>query len=484
MIMSKHPNILFLMSDEHRPDVLGYAGNEVVRTPVLDAIAADAVVFNNAYTPSPICIPARQCLACGQLPRTCKAERYGDDIPPFSMTWAKRLSQFGYATVCAGKLHHDGPDQMQGWTTRIGSDMNVEPKYIAGRDVDSFKSFRHPSSYRSRDEAGEVVRAGVGHGRYTHDRDAHALAGVKPFIQHHYNDVYADKPSGHQPLLLKVSFNRPHLPYLTTEEKINYYLNRVPIYVEGPDFEHHALNRGKAVVGEDGINERDIRKATAAYYGMVEEIDEDYGTVMHELAHVGQNLDDWWIIFTADHGSMLGQHGTWSKGKFYEGSVRVPLMIRPPLTVREQWGMTPGQTRFVDQNVNTCDLFTTICEMANVPLPEKETTVLGAGLDSRSLMPLMQCDGPVPQWDDETISQFAGKELMIKRGSLKYQFYENAQSPLMREVLFDLEADLSERMNLIGESRYATELDGFRARCVELGFGDQADAHYRNAGYN
>ena len=88
--MSKHPNILFLMSDEHRPDVLGYAGNDVVRTPVLDSIAKDAVVFNNAYTPSPICIPARQCMAAGQLPRTCKAERYGDDIPPFSMTWAKR----------------------------------------------------------------------------------------------------------------------------------------------------------------------------------------------------------------------------------------------------------------------------------------------------------------------------------------------------------------------------------------------------------
>lgn len=481
--MSTHPNILFLMSDEHRPDVLGYAGNRVVRTPVLDGIAQDAVVFNNAYTPSPICIPARQCLACGQLPRTCKAQRYGDDIPPFSMTWAKRLSQFGYAAVCAGKLHHDGPDQMQGWTTRIGSDMNVEPKYVDGRDAESFKAFRHPSSYRSRDEAGEVVRAGVGHGRYTHDRDAHALAGVKPFIEHHYNDIYADKPSANQPLLLKVSFNRPHLPYLTTEEKLNYYLNRVSIYVEGTDFEHHALNRGKAVTGEDGITERDIRKATAAYYGMVEEIDEDYGKVMADLEHVGQNLDDWWLVFTADHGSMLGQHGTWSKGKFYEGSVRVPLMIRPPKAVREQWGMTPGKTRFVDQNVNTCDLFVTICQMANVPLPEKQSTVFGAGLDSRSLYPLMQQDGPVSDWDDETISQFAGKELMIKRGALKYQFYENAQTPEAAEVLFDLEADPSERVNLIGESRYADVLKDFRARCATLGFGADADVAYVNAGY-
>jgi choline-sulfatase len=481
--MSKHPNILFLMSDEHRPDVLGFTGNDVVRTPILDGLAKDAVVFNNAYTPSPICIPSRQCIAAGQLPRTCKAEKYGDDLPPFSMTFAKRLSQFGYAAVCAGKLHHDGPDQMQGWTTRIGFDMNVEPRYIPGRDEASFKAFKHPSSYRSRDEAGEVIRSGVGHGRYTHDRDAHALAGVKPFIEHHYNDVYADKPCANQPLLLKVSFNRPHLPYLTTEEKINYYLNRVPIYVEDNDFEHQALNRGSAIVGKHGITERDIRKATAAYYGMVEEIDEDYGKVIADLQHLGQNMDDWWIIFTADHGSMLGQHGTWSKSKFYEHSARVPLMIRPPKTLREQWGMQAGKTRFVEQNVNTCDLFTTICQMADVPLPAKKDTVFGRGLDSRSLFPLMQSNGPIEDWDDESISQFRGGELMIKRGSLKYQYYQDMPSNAMTEVLFDLEADPTERKNLINEPQYAQQLESFRKRCVALSFGPDANEGYENAGY-
>ncbi len=480
--MSTHPNILFLMSDEHHPDVLGYAGNRVVRTPVLDGLARDAVVFANAYTPSPICIPARQCIAAGQLPRTCGAECYGDDLPPFSMTWARRLSQFGYATVCAGKLHHDGADQMQGWTMRIGSDMNVTPRYIPGCDAASYQGFKHPSSYGSRSAAGEVVRAGVGHGRYTHDRDAHALAGVKPFIRHHFNDVFADKPSPDQPLCLKVSFNRPHFPYLTTEDKLNYYLRRVSTYVEDIDFEHHAFNRQRVVVGQD-VTERDILKATAAYYGMIEEIDEDYGQVLAELEHVGQNLDDWWIIFTADHGSMLGQHGVWLKGKFYEGSVRVPLLIRPPRSLRQQWGMTAGQPRVVQQNVNTCDLFATICQMANVPLPELADTVHGRGLDSRSLFPLLQSAGPVADWNDETISQFAGRELMIKRGAIKYMCFDNAPQPALREVLFDLEVDPSERVNLIGEARYAGLLEGLRARSGELGFGENAAGKYVNAGY-
>ena len=478
----KHPNILILMSDEHRADVLGFSGNPVVRTPALDSLAANGVVFNNAYTPSPICIPTRQCIVAGQLPRTCKAQRYGDDLPPFSMTFPRRLSQYGYAAVCAGKMHHDGPDQMQGWTTRVGSDMNVDPRYIDGRIADEYKQFRHPSSYRRCDEAGEVMRAGVGRGRYTHDRDAHALHGALRFIEHHYTDVYADKPSAQQPLLLQVSFNRPHLPYLTTEEKINYYLNRVDPYVQDMPFEHHALNRGSAVAGRE-INARDIQKATAAYYGMVEETDEDFSTVMKHLEHVGQNLEEWWIVFTADHGSMMGEHGVWSKSKFFEGSARVPLMIRPPKQIREKWGMTPGETRFVDRNVNTCDLFTTICQMAGVPQPEREATVFGAGLDSRSLFPLMQADEPVDTWNDESISQFGGNELMIKHGPLKYQYYESAESPAMAEVLFDLESDPTESKNLVGEARYAEELKQFRVRCGQLSFGPAADQDYINAGY-
>ena len=119
---SARPNILFLMSDQHRADVSGYADDGVVRTPVLDELARKGVVFNNAYTPAPICIPARQSMAAGQLPRTCGCEVFGEDLAPGHMTFARRLSQYGYATVACGKLHHNGTDQMQGWTSRIGNE--------------------------------------------------------------------------------------------------------------------------------------------------------------------------------------------------------------------------------------------------------------------------------------------------------------------------------------------------------------------------
>ena len=132
------PNILFLMSDEHRADVTGYAGNLVVRTPVLDELARTGVVCRNAYTPSPICIPGRQALMSGQFPRTCGCESFGQDLPPGHMTFARRFSQHAYHTVAAGKLHHTGTDQMQGWLQRIGSEVQMSPQFISERDDAAF----------------------------------------------------------------------------------------------------------------------------------------------------------------------------------------------------------------------------------------------------------------------------------------------------------------------------------------------------------
>ena len=88
-------NILFLMSDEHRPDVAGFAGNDIIRTPNLDRLAQDAVVFDNAYTPSPICVPARHALMNGRLPRTSGIEHYSWDLAPGAMPWSRRFAQFG-----------------------------------------------------------------------------------------------------------------------------------------------------------------------------------------------------------------------------------------------------------------------------------------------------------------------------------------------------------------------------------------------------
>jgi choline-sulfatase len=474
--MSDRPNVLFLMSDEHRADVAGYAGNDVVRTPALDWLAESGVVFTNAYCPSPICVPCRQSMAAGQLPRTTGVQRYGEDLPPFSMTFARRLSQYGYATIACGKLHHMGADQMQGWSQRIGSNTHVDDQHIAGRDEAAFAGQRRHSPYQLRDkDVWEIQAAGVGRGPHTQIEDSHATQGALDTIDFQFNDPCYDRHAPDVPTMLMVSYNRPHYPYLTDEQRFGYYLSRVPLFLETEAFDHPFLSQRQVVPGKD-VTAREIQRATAAYYGMIEEIDSDYRRVLDRLEYVGQNLDDWIIIYCSDHGEMLGEHGIWEKQKFFEASVRVPLIVRWPSRFKPA---------VVEENVNLCDLFATLCELTGVPLPENGQTVNGAGLDSRSVVPLMEgrADAWHQQYHNETISQFFGTNLMIKRDALKYQVYDRPDCADQPEVLFDLDADPSESRNLIGESQYAQAVTSFRQRAVELGFGPDATSDYQNAGY-
>lgn len=473
------PRILFLMSDEHRPDTAGFAGDCVVRTPVLDELARTGVVFDNAYTPSPICVPARQCIMAGQLPRTCGCERYGQDLPPFSMTLPRRLSQFGYESVCCGKMHHMGPDQMQGWTSRLGANCNVNK---SARGIVEPANVTTETGTGKWSQAKEIKRAGVSRGPNTTDVDRYALDGALLWTRTKLVDPFYDRGLARdQPVLLKLSFTRPHYPYFTTEEKFTYYLNRVEPFTDEPVFDHPFLRTFRVNVGED-VTERELRRATAAYYGMIEEIDDDFGTLMRELEHASEDLDDWWILYTSDHGEMLGEHAIWEKQKFFEASARVPLIVRPPKAQREAWGC---EGRRVRENVNLCDLFATLCDAADVPLPSDDETVHSRGLDSRSFLPLMR--GETSEWHDlycdETVSQFGGSNLMIKRGTLKYQRYDGETCAAQPEVLFDLDADPNETRNLMGETRYTEAIATFRERTAALGFGPDADPSYRNAGY-
>lgn len=443
----QRPNILFLMSDEHRGDVAGFAGDPVVRTPVLDELARTGVVFRNAYTPSPICVPGRQCLMSGQLPKTAGCEGWMD-LQPGHMTFARHLSRYAYRTVCCGKLHHQGFDQMQGWTDRPAGDLHVTPRYIEGVEEEEYRRYMRPFSEFKWSDAKEVKRAGPGKSHAMRS-DADWTHAARRFVDEFFNSPNYDREQT-QPLLLKVSLLQPHYPYQTDAETFGYYLNRVTPFLDQPVADHPFLSQRQVRPGIDA-SERELRRATAAYYGMVETIDSHYGSVMDRLEYVGQNLDDWIIIYTSDHGEMLGEHGIWEKQKFYEGSARVPLLIRWPN------GIDGG--RVVDENVNLCDLFATICDLAGLSTPE--------GLDSRSLVPLLQGES----WNrpNETISQFV-HNVMIKWDHLKYQYY-----PDMPEVLFDLQRNPTETTNFIDDPDYADVVARFRQRLAELGHDSAAD---------
>jgi choline-sulfatase len=472
--MDRPPHILMLVSDEHRADVAGYAGDPVVRTPTLDWLARDGVVFANAYTPAPKCVPARQALMAGQFPRTCGVRH--DDLPPGYMTFARRFAQFAYATVACGHLHHTGPDQMQGWLVRIGADAGVSERYIDDRNAEAFARHVLPTRPKKWSLAEEIQRSGpVAEMGWRQRLDAYTIEGALLHIRNYFADVQYERSTPLRPTLLRVGLTEPHYPFQTDEARFRYYLDRVRPFVDEPIFDHRYLSRGRIVPGED-VFEHDIRRAKAAYYGMVESADAHFGRVVEALRQAGQDLDDWIIIYCSDHGEMLGQHGLWWKQQFFEASARVPLIIRWPRRFSH---------RVVQENVNLCDLFATLCELTQVPLPPRGKTGHGRGLDSRSLVPLMrgQCEPWHSRYANETISQYE-ENLMIKRDALKYQWYGHEScAGGHEEVLFDLQRDPGERENFVNDPRYAQATAIFRCRRRELGFGPDADPAYCNAGY-
>ena len=438
------PNILFLMSDEHRADVAGFTGNDIIRTPNLDWMAKDGVVFDNAYCPSPICVPGRQATMAGQYCHTCGCLTWRD-LPPGYMTIARQFTRYAYKTVAAGKLHHEGLDPYMGFVKQIGMEGLTRTQWIPDKVEEEYRKYEVELKQVKWTDAKEIKRAAAGNSRHDFE-DEYALQGAIQYVDNHFVDPYYDRQNPMQPLLLYYGTIQPHYPYLAKDDKFRFYLPRVKPYLNQQIFPHDFLSTRKVEAGID-VNEREVRRATAAYYAMVETVDDRIGRLMDSIRFAGQDLDDWIIIYTTDHGEMLGEHGVWEKQKFFEGSSRVPLVIRYPRKFH------PGR---VKQNVNLIDLFATLCDLCGLPAP--------AGLDSRSLVNLA-C-GNLSGWENETSSQFMGKNLMIKRDNLKYHFYKDNNS----ELLFDLEADSKELRDYSHDTQYTAQMEYFRTARKKYGF--------------
>lgn len=393
-------NILLLMADEFRRDAAGFSGNVAARTPALDRLAESGRVFTNACTPSPVCVPARQCLATGRYAFRDGCEDFHDDLAPGAPTFARWFADHGYYTVACGKLHHRGPDQMQGWLHRIGSESAVRwPEAFAGRPQIGRRKWRG---------APDVLEAGPGLSPLAL-HDELTIQGTCDFLRMHFGGMY-DLPAA-TPLLLLVSLQQPHFPLLCDPTLFDKHWNsaRLP---EIPDHPAHPILARSALE----LPEHAVLRARAAYAAMVEATDRRFQRVLETLAACGQCLDDWLVIFTSDHGDMLGDHGCWEKRSFYEQSVGVPLVVRGP-------GFSPGRDPRIS---NLVDLFPTLCTAAGPPVP--------GGLDGRDLR--------LP--NTRTISQLGRSHFLLRKDRWKFLTF-GGEAP---DVLFDLEDDPHETRNL------------------------------------
>ena len=451
--MSKNkPHILFLINDEHRPDVLPIEGDTAIRTPTLSRFMDEGTYFRNAYTPSPICVPARQSFLSGLYPRNCGSLNFGDPMPTEVRTIPGQLGNYGYYTCCAGKMHFVGTDVMHGWRERVGRDIigNNGYPYPVVKDEHYAPTESEPGTGPKQNKVIQEVRdAQPGLGQWM-IHDQYNVDGALLFLEEYFVSASYDRPK-FNPLCMAVSLIAPHYPYQCPLDLFNYYMQRVEPIVEEPNEQFGYDDFFRVRVGED-VTYRQAHRATAAYYGMIEWMDAQFNRVIEKLEHLNV-LDDFIIVFLSDHGEMLGTKGLWEKQSYFEASARVPLSIWYP----KRFGREP---RIIEQNVSLVDLFPTICELAEIPTPDE--------LDGHSLLPLIE--GNATDWHDTVYSELwraqNGPSVMVKEGSLKYFRFDNDKG--WPEQLFDLSKDPDERNNLIDAPTYADALSRLRAKAGAL----------------
>jgi choline-sulfatase len=426
--MNKAPNILFIMADELAPQVLPLYGHPVVKAPHLDALGRDGVVFDTAYTNSPLCAPARASLLTGLLIPRIGTWDNGSELRSELPTIAHYLRAQGYRTALSGKMHFIGADQLHGYEQRLTTD-------IYPADFSWISNWNRPAkapnnvaglSMRPVLEAGPCVR----NMQIDYDEEVHGAARQWLFD-------HARLGPQAKPFFLTVSYTQPHPPFVAQQEHWDRYADsqidmpRVPtLPPERLDPQALALyyNHRRHVMP---ITDKDVIAARRAYYGMVSWIDDCVGDLMALLRATGMDRDTL-VVFTSDHGEMLGERGMWLKMCMYEWSVRVPLIM--------SW---PGRLapRRVGANVSLVDLLPTFMDYG-VPLQRKAVEPVDR-LDGRSLRTLIE-NGNDPAWSDTVISDYASGPVpsplrMVKRGHWKYVHIATCAP-----MLFDLESDPDE----------------------------------------
>jgi len=421
------PNILFIQADQMAATALPLHGHPVVRAPHIQALGEAGVVFENAYCNSPLCAPSRFSMMSGLLPSTIEAYDNAAEFPAHIPTFAHHLRLMGYRTVLSGKMHLVGPDQLHGFEERLTTDIypadfGWTPNW---EDPEGHQDYFH--TMLSVTEAGTCMRSL----QLDFDEEV-AFQAVRKIY-----DLARD--GDERPFFLLASFTHPHDPYTITPDYWNRYredeidLPSVPAIPPEAQDPHSARIQRACGMHSADLTEQRIRNARRAYYGAISYIDDKVGELLAALRASGQDRDTI-VLFTADHGDMLGERGLWYKMSFFEGSARVPLIVHAPERFAAQR---------VRENVSLLDLYPTLRALVGNGGPETADLLPG-----RSLVPLME--GNAAGDPNEALGEYlaegaAGPLVMIRRGRHKYVVGD--QSP---PQLFNLEADPQELENLAG----------------------------------
>ncbi|NOY75352.1 MAG: sulfatase-like hydrolase/transferase [Kiritimatiellaeota bacterium] len=412
----KKPNILLLCSDQHNPYILGCYGDSLVHTPNLDRLAGGGMTFDSAYCNSPLCVPSRMSFLTGMYPYECDALHNGSTLNSIIPTYAHMLGAAGYHTVLSGRMHFMGPDQRHGFMERLVG------------DVASYTHWKGEIDYSGLGDLGNMSKPDplltVGAGNtFDIDYDQKVAKETCKWLRH-YQRRKVDMP-----FLMTAGFFNPHCPYIAPRELFDKYYEKVPFSTppkEEIDALHPFHKAYRRVIGVDDVPDENMRKAKVAYYGLVELLDGWIGMILNTLEETGLGGDTI-VVYFSDHGEMLGEHGRWHKGCFFEESVRVPLIIRMP--GQENTG---GR---ISEVVSLLDLLPTVCEWGDADMFSQ--------VSGKSLIPLM--NGITDSRENIVKAEYydRGCNRMARKGKWKLCFYGNYEDC----ELYDLESDPYEKHN-------------------------------------
>ena len=433
MTKSASPNILFIVADQLSAPFLSAYGHPLVKTPHIDALASRGVVFENAYSPSPLCAPARAALMSGLLPSNSgvydNAAEFASAIP----TFAHYLRLQGYRTCLSGKMHFVGPDQLHGFEVRLTTD--IYPADFGWTPDWSKPQKRIDWWYHNMTS---VKQAGIAEitNQLEYDDEVAFLAVRRIFDHARYGEG--------APFCFTVSFTHPHDPYAARQEFWNLYrdddidMPRVaPIPYDALD-PHSRRLYDVSAIDEYEITEADIRSSRHGYYANISYVDSLIGQLLDALTtcNFAENTI---VALSSDHGDFLGERGLWYKMSFLEHSARVPLIIS---------GQKDFAARRVRQPVTLADVLPTFCDIATAG-----EAVLARPVDGRSLYPLLRgvADDLEATCFGEYLAEGATAPIyMARRGRWKF-----IHSPADPDQLFDLERDPDELDDLAKKPGHA-----------------------------
>jgi len=439
------PNVLFIAVDDLRPD-FGCYGNTEVKSPNLDRLASEGLLFRRAYCQFPLCMPSRASLLSGYRPESIKKTgKVTGRVPSDTVTLPQLFRNSGYATVSTGKIYHDNNDDPAAWVRRHTDTFDAEGKwcngYCSGYQLEANRALVQNYLQGKR-------RQGLPASSITEITDTPDEKTPDGIVAHRaVEELRTFKQTG-EPFFLAVGFYRPHMPLTAPKKYWDMYPRdkiKLPDDFRQPDdgiprYDWDEVRRYGDCPWEGPMPEDKAKEIIQGYYASVSFVDAQVGKVLDELRRLGLE-ENTIIILWSDNGWSLGEHGLFSKHTNYETSTHVVMMLRVP------W--LPAQPA-TSALVELVDIYPTLAELCRLPAP--------GYLEGLSVVPLLS--DPHCQWKTGAFSCLRKDT----ERTIRTERYRLIEHPGGQIELYDHETDPGEDHNLVQDSAHAAALKRLRDR--------------------